>query len=566
MVRIYLYTYGLDVATPGFQEFRLTEPAVVAALDQLRSWFHDEPRTLLSAKTQLKTGQAPFLTGKIGMAGPFGRWQVPLYRRIPREKFDWDFAPLPNAPGRPATNGVLTVAWAMARNNRHKEESWKLMKFLLGREGQEMVCSTGLAIPVLKSVASSPCFIDATAKPDNDDVFLAGALVAQPIEWPADPRFMDELKIGFESIYKLGRPTLPELQQVQETWQKIAAFNTQAPPAPWRAIAWGFAAGAVWWWRCRPGRLARQEEWAGLGMVSPWVVGFVGFCAFPIVMSLLLGFTRWNAMLTLDGARWVGLDNFRELITFDPNFRKAVVITAWYALLAVPSSQVAALLAALLLSRETRGIGAFRAIWYLPSVLAGVGMAIMWKWAFHHEYGLLNSLLEPVCAGINHLLGLTGTAQFSPPRWFERDAEHWGVPAFALLNLWVVGGTMMIYLAGLKGIPKDLYEAAQIDGATGWRRFRNVTLPMLSPVIFFNTIMAIIASFQIFTQVFVMTGGGPGTATQFYVFYLYKKAFDLGAMGYASAMAWLLLLIVLALTLLVMRGSRRFVYYEALKT
>ena len=124
----------------------------------------------------------------------------------------------------------------------------------------------------------------------------------------------------------------------------------------------------------------------------------------------------------------------------------------------------------------------------------------------------------------------------------------------------------MIYLAGLKGIPRDLYEAAAIDGATGWRRFRNVTLPMLSPVIFFNTIMAIIASFQIFTQVFVMTGGGPGTATQFYVFYLYKKAFDLGAMGYASAMAWLLLLIVLALTLLVMRGSRRFVYYEALKT
>ena len=139
------------------------------------------------------------------------------------------------------------------------------------------------------------------------------------------------------------------------------------------------------------------------------------------------------------------------------------------------------------------------------------------------------------------------------------------MPAFANINLWVIGGTMMIYLAGLKGIPKDLYEAAEIDGATGLRRFRNVTLPMLSPVIFFNTIMAIIASFQIFTQVYVMTGGGPGTATQFYVFYLYKNAFDLGAMGYASAMAWLLLLIVLGLTLLIMRGSQRFVYYEALK-
>ena len=574
MVRIYLYTYGLDVATPGFKEFRLTDPDVVAALDRLRSWFHDEPRTLLSAKTQLETGQAPFLTGKIGLAGPFGRWQVPLYRRIPPEKFDWDFAPLPHATGRPATNGVLTVAWAMAKNNRHKAESWRLMKFLLGRKGQEMVCATGLAIPVLKSVAQSPCFVDPAQKPADNEAFLSGALVAQPVEWPADPRYMDELKTGFENIYKLGQPTLPELEQVLRKWQNIAAFNAQAPPAPWRSIAWGFAAvlgpvlaaGAIGWWRRRPGRLARQEEWAGLGMVSPWVIGFVAFCAFPIVMSLLLGFTRWNAMQTVDRANWVGFDNFRELLTFDPSFRKAVLITAWYALLAVPSGQLAALLAAVLLSREARGIGVFRGIWYLPSVLAGVGMAIMWKWVFHQDYGLLNALLEPVCRALNHLLGLAGTAQLSPPRWFERDAEHWGVPAFALVNLWVIGGTMMIYLAGLKGIPRDLYEAAAIDGATGWRRFRNVTLPMLSPVIFFNTIMAIIASFQIFTQVFVMTGGGPGTATQFYVFYLYKKAFDLGAMGYASAMAWLLLLIVLALTLLVMRGSRRFVYYEALKT
>jgi multiple sugar transport system permease protein len=314
--------------------------------------------------------------------------------------------------------------------------------------------------------------------------------------------------------------------------------------------------GGFIWWRRRPGRMARHEELAGLGMVSPWVTGFVAFCAFPIVLSLLLGFTRWNPMLTLDGAEWMGLDNFRELVGLDTTFHKAVLITAFYALLAVPTGQIAALVAALLLNRESRGIGAFRAIWYLPSVLAGVGMAILWKWVFHHEHGLLNALLDPVLAWF-------GT---SAPHWFERDAQRWGVPAFAFVNLWLIGGTMMIYLAGLKGIPKDLYEAAEIDGATGWRRFRNVTLPMLSPVIFFNTIMAIIASFQLFTQAFVMTGGGPGTATHFYVFYLYKKAFDLGAMGYASAMAWILLLIVLALTLLVMRGSRRFVYYEALKT
>jgi multiple sugar transport system permease protein len=561
-VRMYLFTCGLDVADPGFQRFHLSDPAVVAALDRLRSWFHDEDRTLLSAKTQLETGQAPFLTGKIGMAGPFGRWQVPLYRRI--TGFDWDFAPLPHAPGHQPANGVITVAWAMARNGRHKQESWRLMKFLLGRSGQELVCATGLAIPVLQSVAASPCFTDPAARPDSDDVFLAGARDARPIEWPADTRFMDELKTGFENIFKLGHSTAAEMERVQQTWEKIAAFTSAAPPMPWpriATIAGIFAAplialGLLRWWRRRPGRLAAVEERAGLAMVSPWVIGFVAFCAFPIAMSLLLGFARWNPMRTVEHAEWVGLANFRELLTFDPTFRKAVIVTAWYALLAVPSSQILALIAALLLNREWRSIGVFRAIWYLPSVLAGVGMAIMWKWVFHHEHGLLNALLAPLLAPFHA----------DPPRWFEKDAEWWGVPAFALLNLWLIGGAMMIYLAGLKGISRELYEAAEIDGAIGWRRFGNVTLPMLSPVIFFNTIMAMIASFQVFTQVFVMTGGGPGTATQFYVFYLYKKAFDLGAMGYASAMAWILLLIVLALTLLVMRGTQRFVYYEALKT
>ncbi len=573
MVRIYLFTHGLDVADPGFREFHLTDPKVVAALDALRSWFHDEPHTLLSAKTQLETGQAPFLTGRVGMAGPFGRWQVPLYRLIPKERFDWDFAPLPHAAGKPPANGVLTVAWTMAKAGRHKPEAWRLMKFLLGREGQQTVCATGLAIPVLRSVANSRCFDDPDAMPQSDQVFLRGAAEARPIEWPADTRFMDELKTAFENIYKLGKPTLPELQRVEGTWREISQYTAPGAPAPWGDFVLAFAAvatlaalvAAVRWWRSRPGRMARREELAGLVMVSPWLIGFALFLAFPIVMSLLLGFTRWNPMQPVARAEWLGTANFRELLTFDPTFRKAVWITAFYALLAVPTSQIAALAAAVLLSGERRGIGLFRAVWYLPSVLAGVGMAILWKWVFHHEHGLLNSLLAPVCAALNHLFALSGGEALSPPRWFERDAETWGVPAFALINLWVIGGTMMIYLAGLKGIPRELYEAAEIDGAVGWRRFRNVTLPMLSPVIFFNTIMALIASFQIFTQVFVMTGGGPGTSTHFYVYYLYKKAFDLGAMGYASAMAWLLLLIVLGLTLLLMRGTRRMVYYEALR-
>lgn len=575
MIRIYLRTYGVDVTTPGFAEPRFDDPAVRAALAKLSAWFEEPGRTLLSAKTQLETGQEPFLSGTIGLAGPYGRWKVPTYRHI--TDFEWDFAPLPHAPGQPPANGVLTAAWAMARRSRHPEEAWRFIKFMCGPRGQRKICEQGLAIPALRSVAYDPCFTDA-AKPDNDGVFLAAAEIAQPIEWPADQDYMDQMKKSMERIFKTGARLEPELDGLQRTWianRTPTIFRARYERMPWSWIALGIgaplallvAAGAVRWWVRRPGRLAQREERAGLALVSPWVIGFAVFMAFPIVLSLLLAFTRWSGLAPLYEAEWVGLDNFRELIGYDATFRQALRITILYALLAVPSSQLVALLGALLMNREFPGVGVFRAIWYLPSVLAGVGMAILWKWVFHHEHGLLNSILDPLLHGLHVALASVGVAfDARPPAWLERDAGTWGVPAFAILNLWVVGGTMMIYLAGLKGISRELYEAAEIDGATGPRRFLAVTLPMLSPVIFFNVIMALIASFQIFTQVFVMTGGGPGTDTTFYVYYIYSKAFDLYDMGYASAMAWLLMLLVLALTLLILRGSRGLVYYEALRT
>ncbi len=564
ILRAYLFTHGVDVASPGFTAFHFDDPQVVSALQRLHSWFHDEPRTLLSAKTQLETGLEPFLAGNLGMAGPFGRWKVPTYRLI--DGFDWDFAPLPHAVGREPANTVLTVAWAIASGSHHKEQAWRFVKYLCSPRGQEQICQTGLAIPVLRSVAEGPCFSDPAQKPENDEVFLRAAEVARPMEWPADPRYRDQMRVRMEEIFKLGRPVaevLPALARAWESNRQPTLLGRSYPPMPWKLIAgWILiplalvvAAALAAFWLRRPPRLAFQEELAGWGMIAPWLIGFAAFTAFPVALSLLLSLTRWSGLRTLDYAELVWLDNYRELLAGDPVFRKSLRVTAWYALLAVPSSQIAALIAALLLNQEIRGVPVYRAIWYLPSVLAGVGMAVMWKWVFHHEHGLLKRLGDPLLAPLG------GTV----PAFFEKDAESWAVPAFVVVNLWCIGGTMMIYLAGLKGISAELYEAAEIDGAGGWMRFRHVTLPMLSPVIFFNVIMAIIASFQVFTQAYVMTGGGPGTATHFYVFYLYKQAFDLHQMGYASAMAWLLLLIVLTLTLVVMRGSRRLVYYEALR-
>ncbi|MCG8408552.1 MAG: extracellular solute-binding protein [Phycisphaerales bacterium] len=560
MVRLYLWNHGHDFATSGWEEFKFRDAELRAVMKKLRSWFHDEARTLVSAKTQLETGQEPFLAGNVGMAGPFGRWKVPTYRLI--KDFDWDFAPLPHAEGYPPRNGVFTVGWAIARDSHKKEEAWRFIKHLNSKHSQSLMCEAGLAIPVLKSVAEGPTFSDSTRKPRNYRVFLDAAEHAQPIDWPPDPKYLHQLRVRLEDIFKQGKPVGENLDRVEREWLENRKHERDQEPMPWATVTWFVVTPlialfvlALWrWWRSRPRGLLLQEEIAGSLMISPWVIGFLVFTAFPIVLSLLLAFTKWNGLTTLGHAEWVGLENYRALWAVDETFRQSLKVTALYAMLAVPTSQLAALFAAMLLNRESRTIGVHRAIWYLPSVLAGVGMAVMWKWVFHHEHGLIKTLVDPILP-----FGLES------PAWFEKNADDWGVPAFAIINLWAIGGTMMIYLAGLKGIPKDMYEAAEIDGATGWRRFANVTLPMLSPVIFFNVIIAVITSFQVFTQAHVMTGGGPGDATRFYVVRLYNLAFDFHEMGYASAMAWMLLLIVLALTLFLMWSSKRFVYYEGLK-
>lgn len=565
MIRAYLWTYGYDVADRTFTEFHLTDPGLQAALEKLYGWFVEEGRTLATAKTMIETREDLFLTGRVGMVGPYGRWKTPVYLNI--EDFDWDFAPLPC--GTQKANAIFTTAWALSSQTAHPQEAWKFIKFMSGPEGQRLNSLPGLAIPAMISVAESEAFTDPNVKPTRDDVYLAMVTHARPLIWPPDTRYLEQMRVGVEEILKQQSKTVAQgLTDIQREWERIRRNNQSVlmadyPPMPWATLATTIlggvgvlvvAAAAVWWWR-RPGTLAVREEVAGMAMVSPWVIGFAVFTAFPIVMSLLLAFGRWSGLNTLDHAELVGWDNFRQMLLYDPRFRHSLQVTLIYVVLAVPLGQLAALGAALLMNHEIRGIGFFRAAWYLPSVLAGVAVAVLWRWVFHGEHGLLNALLEPI-------VGLLGGR---PPDWFGTGAGRWGVPAFVVMSMWTIGGGMMIYLAGLKGIPTELYEAAHIDGATGLRRFRAVTLPMLSPVIFFNFIIAIILSFQVFTQAYVMTGGGPGDATRFYVLYLFNRAFDLYQMGYASAMAWLLLIIVLVLTLVVMAGSKRFVYYEALK-
>jgi multiple sugar transport system permease protein len=233
------------------------------------------------------------------------------------------------------------------------------------------------------------------------------------------------------------------------------------------------------------------------------------------------------------------------MFTADPKWIKSLWNTLYFTLLHVPLIMMIAFLMALLLNRRMPGIGLFRTLFYLPSVTAGVATAILWRFIFNYRYGLLNQSLN--------ILGIKG------PNWL--GSTVWAMPAFVIMSIWGFGSLMVLYLAGLQGVPRELYEAAEIDGAGGWQKMLRVTIPMISPVIFFTMIITIIGSFQVFTSAFIMTEGGPADATLFYILYLYRNAFQWLSIGYASAMAWILFLIILLLTLIQLHFSRRWVFY-----
>lgn len=287
--------------------------------------------------------------------------------------------------------------------------------------------------------------------------------------------------------------------------------------------------------------MARREALAGWLFISPWIIGFVIFSAGPIIASLILSFARWDAITKPE---WVGMQNYVKLAK-DPLLAKSLFNTLYYAAFHVPLGLGVALGLALLLNQKLKGMGFFRTLFYLPSVTSGVATIMLWRWLFNPQLGLINKFLR-------HFTD-------NPPLWFS--SVQWAMPGLIIMSLWGVGGAMLIFLAGLQNIPEELYEASTLDGAGTWKQFRHVTIPLLSPIIFFNMVLAVIGSFQVFTAAFIMTDGGPSNATLFYVLYLFNNAFVYFRMGYASAMAWLLFLIILVLTLIQFRGSKRWVHY-----
>lgn len=288
--------------------------------------------------------------------------------------------------------------------------------------------------------------------------------------------------------------------------------------------------------------LAQREAILFYLLISPWLIGFAVFLAYPMLRSLYLSFTEYNL---LSPPVWVGTRNYERIFS-DPTFWQSVKVTLVYALGSVPGGTIIALALAMVLSQKLRGVNVWRTIFFLPSILSSIAVALLWMFVFRPEGGLLNIVLG--------WFGIPG------PAWLT--SETWALPALIIMSWWSVGGQIVIYLAGLKGIPESLYEVAEIDGANGLAKFRYVTLPMLSPTIFFNVVLAIIGALQVFDAGWVMTRGGPNDATLFYMLNLYRRAFQFVQMGYASALAWILFFIIMAITLLVIRSSAAWVYYE----
>ncbi|MFC3804051.1 carbohydrate ABC transporter permease [Cohnella sp. GCM10012308] len=288
--------------------------------------------------------------------------------------------------------------------------------------------------------------------------------------------------------------------------------------------------------------LKTKEEIAGYLFALPAILGLLVWTIGPMVASLGISLTDWQI---LSAAKWVGFDNYRTVFAEDLFFKKSLLVTFYFAIGSVVFTMLASVIVALFMNYGVRGQAAFRTVFYLPTIVPIVASSMLWVWLFNPDFGLLNTVLKS--------LGLP------PLMWIYDEATV--IPSLILMSMWGCGSAALIILAGLQDVPKHLLEAVEIDGGNGWHKFRYVTIPMITPVIFFNLVMGLIGSLQAFAQAYVMTGGGPNNGTLFYVYLIYREAFQYNHFGYASALSWILFVAIAALTAGVFKSSKAWVHY-----
>jgi multiple sugar transport system permease protein len=571
----WIYQNGGSVLNADRSRATFDDPRVVAAVEFLRKLTRDDRVMPTEANKPKAAGVGLFEAGRLAMNGPTGSFYIPTYRGY--EKVDWDIASVPAGPSGKGTM-VAPSAFGVSSQSRHPREAWALVRFLGSVEGQQILAASGLFVPCRRSVAFSDTFLKAPGAPANKYALVAmmddrdGKRpwgIVPP--WSGD-RWGDvndealnaKLTPFLFGIPRAGLTAGSVCEDIDRRADQILAEDRasyRGVPMDWIKV-WSIvgvlAIGVFIAWIAavvragRGSRRRRAEQAWGYLAISPWLIGFLLFTAGPIVFSIILSFTRWSYLAPASSARFVGADHYATLLGGqDELFGKSLRATFWYVALSLPLGLAASLGVALLMNSKVKGISLFRTLYYLPAVMPAVASAVLFRWMFTQQ-GILN-----------YLLGFGGRVSWQQmPDWL--NDPRWAVPSIVFMGLWGVGGGMMIYLAGLQNIPTQLYEAAQLDGAGPVGQFRAVTLPLLSPTIFFNLVMGVIGAFQVFTSAFVLFGGsaGPEDSALFYSYYLYRKAFEQFQIGYGSALAWILFVIILLFTLLVFRSSSFWVYYE----
>lgn len=591
---LYLYSWqnGGEFMSPDGRTCTLNNKRSVEALEYMTSVYDalKGVEAINSFSSGFKANELdPFLTGLVAMKID-GNW---FLNGIARFGPDLDFAVAPAPVPRERFEGKgrfagepKFITWSggfslvIPRGARNPEESWRFIKWLVSPEATRISCEAQREYNLSKG---RPFVPNMTANMKiNEMVFREFA--------PNLPKYRDSLRL-FLDLMPVSKYR-PVTFVGQRLWDEhVRAFDQatrhkKTPQAAmdegtrivqkeldkvygkskFKELNWGYPIGllaillllfvgvAIKKFRDYGpiGKLSQGEAVAGYLFAAPWILGFAVFTIGPILASVVFSFCDYDV---LHAARWVGLYNYRELLTEDWQYMsKALLNVAYMAAFGLPLGLITSLSIAMLLNTKVGGMTWYRTIYYLPSIVPVVANAILWIWVLNPEYGLVNAAWKTTLTQWFHL---------APPGWLT--SETWAKPGLIFMGLWGAGGGMILWLAGLQGVPQHLYEAADIDGANWWSRFWNVTFPMLTPYMFFNLIMGMIGTLQMFDQVYIMTGGGPVDATSVPVFYLFNNAFTYFKMGYASAIAWLMFVIILALTVVQLKLAPRWVHYEAEK-
>jgi multiple sugar transport system permease protein len=555
--RLLIPSFGGTVFNPEATKCIINSPESVQAAKWAMSMYGKATPT--TQQTQDTNDMQLFENDRIAFF--MGRtWQLARLSLTMKDPNSWDVAPVPKGKVRYA---LLAVGGhCIARESKHPDETWEFVKFYSSAAGQRLLGRQKNCVPGTKEVAFDPNYF-LSSPPKSIKVFTDAASYAS-INMPDTPwkiEFTTRIWDPENELIRTRRVTPEEgLKQLESLTNKFLD-DYRAKPIPVytdrrvivekvrHAIPYLIILVVVLFVGILIAR--KWYPWLeGYLYISPWIIGFILFTLAPVIASFLLSFAEYDI---ITAPRWVGFLNFKQLFA-DALFRKSLINTLYYSAVTVPLGIVFSLFLAMLVNVKIRGSYTFRVIYYLPAVTSGVAISLLWRWLFNPDIGL-----------VNYFLGWFG---IEPLGWLT--STTWALPAVMIMSVWgSLGGPMLIYLAGLQGIPDQLYEAADLDGANVWQRFRHVTIPMLSPAIFFNLIMAIIGSFQVFTAVYVMTAnaasfepGGPANSTLVYVLYLYRNAFKYLVMGQSCAMAWFLFLIILVLTLLNFKLAQRWVHYE----